>query len=380
MMGIGGGTFSVMTLTLFNTPIHRAVGTAALLGLVIAVPATIAFIVTGFNDVRLPPGSLGYVNLIGLMFVAPTTVLCAPLGAKLAHGISAKRLSMLFGLFLLIAAGRLAFAQEVLEPDPPFDCYSCAEWNQPQPPFHIFGNTYYVGVAGISVVLIDAGSELLLIDGGLSQSAEIVADNIRKLGFDPLKISTIAVSHAHYDHVGGVNALQKYTGAQVLSSEQGARALRAGDLMQDDPSYGHGFENRSFPAVQNVEVIADGVALSVGNTSIINIYTPGHTPGGMSWTWNTCEEQRCLDIVYADSISAASAQEYRFTTGLGDALNASAERIASLDCDILLVTHPFLFEMKEKYTQGPEAFIDDRACKDYGQKSLEQLLERLASE
>ena len=125
MMGIGGGTFSVMTLTLFNTPIHRAVGTAALFGLVISVPGTIAFIVTGFNDVRVPPGSLGYVNLIGFALIAPATVLCAPLGAKLAHGISAKRLSMLFGLFLLIAAGRLAFAQEALEPDPPFDCYSC---------------------------------------------------------------------------------------------------------------------------------------------------------------------------------------------------------------------------------------------------------------
>ncbi len=380
MMGIGGGTFSVMTLTLFNTPIHRAVGTAALLGLVISVPGTIAFIVTGFNDVRVPPGSLGYVNLIGLAFIAPTTVLCAPLGAKLAHGISAKRLSMLFGLFLLIAAGRLAFSQEALEPDAPFDCYSCDEWNQPQPPFHIFGNTYYVGVAGIAVILIDAGSELVLIDGGLSQSAEIVADNIRELGFDPLKVSTIAVSHAHYDHVGGVNALQKYSGAQVLSSEHGVRALRAGDLMPDDPLYGHGFDNRSFPAVQNVDVIADGDVQHVGNTAIVGIYTPGHTPGGMSWTWNTCEEQRCLDIVYADSISAVSADEYSFTTGLGEQLNASAERIASLDCDILLVTHPFLFEMKEKHAQGRESFIDASACKDYGQKSLEQLQERLASE
>ncbi len=380
MMGIGGGTLSVTTLTLFNTPIHRAVGTAALFGLVISVPGTIAFIVTGFNDVRLPPGSFGYVNLIGLALIAPTTVLFAPLGAKLAHGISAKRLSMLFGLFLLIAAGRLAFAEEVLEPDPPFDCYSCDEWNQPQSPYHIFGNTYYVGVAGISVILIDAGSELLLIDGGLPQSAAIVVENIRKLGFDPHKISTIVVSHAHYDHVGGVNALQKYTGARVLSSEQGARALRAGDLMQDDPLYAYGFENRSFPAVKNVEVIADGDAHHVGNTSIVSIYTPGHTPGGMSWAWNTCEEERCLEVVYADSISTAAAKEYRFATGLGDELRASAERIAALDCDILLATHPFVIEMQEKVALGRESFIDDSACNDYGQKSLERLQERLASE
>jgi uncharacterized membrane protein YfcA len=110
MMGIGGGTFSVMTLTLFNMPIHRAVGTASLFGLAISLPGTLAFIVTGFGDSRLPMASLGYVNLLGLILIAPTTVLCAPLGAKLAHSFSPKRLSMLFGLFLLIAAGRLALA------------------------------------------------------------------------------------------------------------------------------------------------------------------------------------------------------------------------------------------------------------------------------
>ncbi len=120
MMGIGGGTFSVMSLTLFNQPIHRAVGTAALFGLVISLPGTLGFIVTGFNDTRLPPGSLGYVNLIGVALIAPATVLAAPLGAKLAHKFSARRLSLLFGLFLIIAAGRLAFAAEDLQSDPPF--------------------------------------------------------------------------------------------------------------------------------------------------------------------------------------------------------------------------------------------------------------------
>jgi len=109
MMGIGGGTFSVMTLTMFNQTIHRAVGTAALIGLIISLPGTIGFIVTGIGDTRLPPGSLGYVNLIGFALIAPATVLCAPLGAKIAHGYSHRKLSMLFGVFLIIASGRLFF-------------------------------------------------------------------------------------------------------------------------------------------------------------------------------------------------------------------------------------------------------------------------------
>ena len=109
MMGIGGGTFSVMTLTMFGVPIHRAVGTAALFGLVISLPGTLGFIVTGYSDTRVPAGSLGYVNLIGFALIAPATVLAAPLGARLAHAFSARKLSMAFGFFLIIASLRLFY-------------------------------------------------------------------------------------------------------------------------------------------------------------------------------------------------------------------------------------------------------------------------------
>ena len=109
MMGIGGGTFSVMTLTLFNEPIHRAVGTAALFGLVISLPGMLGFVAAGWGDPRIPPGSLGYVSLIGFACIAPATVLAAPLGAKLAHGFSARRLNMLFGAFLILASLRLFY-------------------------------------------------------------------------------------------------------------------------------------------------------------------------------------------------------------------------------------------------------------------------------
>ena len=109
MMGIGGGTFSVMTLTMFGVPIHRAVGTAALFGLVISLPGTLGFIVTGYSDARVPAGSLGYVNLIGFALIAPATVLAAPLGARLAHAFSARKLSMAFGFFLIIASLRLFY-------------------------------------------------------------------------------------------------------------------------------------------------------------------------------------------------------------------------------------------------------------------------------
>jgi len=107
MMGIGGGTFSVTVLTLCGRPIHQAVGTSALFGLFIALPATAGFIVGGWGNPLLPPASLGYVSLVGFLFIAPATVLAAPVGARIAHGLSRDRLNQVFGVFLLIAAIRM---------------------------------------------------------------------------------------------------------------------------------------------------------------------------------------------------------------------------------------------------------------------------------
>jgi len=107
MMGIGGGTFSVMVMTMFGKPIHRAVGTAALFGLLIAIPGTIGFVVAGWNNALLPPASFGFVSLAGFLLIAPTTVLAAPLGARVAHRLSRRQLNLVFGVFLLVASIRM---------------------------------------------------------------------------------------------------------------------------------------------------------------------------------------------------------------------------------------------------------------------------------
>jgi uncharacterized membrane protein YfcA len=107
MIGIGGGSMSVPVMTLLGEPIHRAVGTAALFGLVIAVPGTVGFMVAGYGNPLLPVGSIGFVNLPGLVLIAPTTVLAAPWGARLAHALDRRQLSILFGVFLLLVAVRM---------------------------------------------------------------------------------------------------------------------------------------------------------------------------------------------------------------------------------------------------------------------------------
>ncbi|MFA7429090.1 MAG: sulfite exporter TauE/SafE family protein [Rhodospirillaceae bacterium] len=107
LMGIGGGTLSVPILTAFAYPIRRAVGTASALGFIIAVPGAIGFILAGLDVPNRPPGSLGYVNLIGFALIVPATMLTAPLGTRIAHAISPALLRRTFALFLLATSLRM---------------------------------------------------------------------------------------------------------------------------------------------------------------------------------------------------------------------------------------------------------------------------------
>jgi uncharacterized protein len=107
MMGLGGGTVGVPTLTLLGVPIHRAVGTAAGLGSAIAIPGAIGLALAGIGVPGRPPGSIGYLNAIGFALIVPTTWLAAPLGARFAHAVSRTALRRGFALALAIVSVRM---------------------------------------------------------------------------------------------------------------------------------------------------------------------------------------------------------------------------------------------------------------------------------
>ena len=100
IMSIGGGVYITTLLTLYGHSIQRAVGTSAGFGPLVAIPGMIGFIWAGWDAAGLPPGSIGYVNLIGFAAIVPTGVLMAPIGARVAHGISRRRLEVILGLFI----------------------------------------------------------------------------------------------------------------------------------------------------------------------------------------------------------------------------------------------------------------------------------------
>lgn len=107
LMGVGAGTIGVPTLVALSVPIHKAIGTAAALGLFIAVPATLGLAFSGFNVPNRPPMSIGYVNLIAFFIMFPLTVFFAPIGVKFAHRINQRLLKIIFGIFLIITSVKM---------------------------------------------------------------------------------------------------------------------------------------------------------------------------------------------------------------------------------------------------------------------------------
>jgi metallo-beta-lactamase class B len=290
----------------------------------------------------------------------------------------------LFAVLAAWAAGPIA-ADEA--PDATPMCKVCAEWNAPQAPFRIHGNTYYVGVAGLSVVLVASDAGHVLIDGALGRSAERVAESLETLGYRIEDVRLIVNSHVHYDHAGGIAELQRRSGATVAASPASASVLERGESGPDDPQYGI---VPPIPVVKDVRVVRDGETLRVGDLALTAHFTPGHTPGGTTWTWSSCEGERCLSFVYADSLAAVSAPDFRYSKSAAypDAV-ADFERsfaaVAALPCDVLITPHPeasALFERLEQRERDgdADAFVNRAACRAYADGARARFRARLDEE
>ena len=295
--------------------------------------------------------------------------------------------SWLLGIIGVVVSSALVQESKKLEPDPPMVCSSCVEWNQEREPFRVYGNTYFVGTAGLSAVLVTSDEGHVLLDGALSQSVPLIDENIRALGFRTEDIRLILSSHEHYDHAGGIAALQRFTGAPVVATPTAAPALEKGGPLPTDPQIGFGVEENAFPAVANVRAAADGEKLRVGALEITAHHTPGHTPGGMTWSWQSCQDGRCLNVVYADSLTAVSAPGYRYTDtpDYVTAFRRTLEKVRGLPCDVLLSTHPVSSGLDgkiERRAKGeqPDPFIDAGACEAYADSALRTLEKRLTEE
>lgn len=257
------------------------------------------------------------------------------------------------------------------------ECSSCAEWNQPQRPFRIHGNTFYVGTHGLGAILVTSPQGHVLIDGGLPESAPLIEANIRELGFRVEDVKLILNSHAHFDHAGGIAALQRASGAQVAASAWSAPVLLRGNSGPDDPQHG---VLLGFPGVQRPQVLPDGHTVRLGPLALVGHLTPGHTPGGTTWAWRSCEGARCLHLVYADSQTPVSADGFLYSRRPEylAGFERSYATLERLPCDVLITPHPSASGLWERVAKGN--LVDTDACRRYAATARQALARRVASE
>jgi metallo-beta-lactamase class B len=266
-------------------------------------------------------------------------------------------------------------------------CADCPVWNEPQQPFRIYGNTYYVGTRGLTSILLTSKAGHILIDGALPESVPQVVANIRALGFRIEDVKLIVNSHVHFDHGGGIAELQRLSGAKVAASPWSVEVLTKSGVGKGDPQFGVIIPVALVP---RADTLSEGQILRVGDIALTAHFTPGHTPGGTSWTWKSCENGRCLNLVYSDSMTAVSADNFRFSdsreypTAVQD-FEKSFAFLRSTPCDILLTSHPDasqLWQRLEGRQRGvrPNPMIAPNACKALAGRAAEQLRRRLESE
>ncbi|MGB7404475.1 MAG: subclass B3 metallo-beta-lactamase [Pacificimonas sp.] len=256
-------------------------------------------------------------------------------------------------------------------------CKPWDKWDKPGPPFRIHGNSYYVGTCGIAAILIAGSDGHVMIDVGTESAADLVAANIATLGFDVADIEILLLSHEHFDHAAGIATLQDRTGASFLASGAAAPVLSSGEAPTRDPQFG---ALDAFPEARVDGILEDGALIELGDIAIRIIETPGHTPGALSYQWNSCDPDGCETIVYANSLSPVSADDYRFSDHLEyiAAYRAGLTRLAQLDCSLLMTPHPSASFLHARIAAGDLTAAP--TCDAYAASISKRLDARLAKE
>lgn len=256
-------------------------------------------------------------------------------------------------------------------------------WADPAPPARIYGDTWYVGTCGITVVLITSKSggrgAHILIDGGPAEAAPLVLANIRRAGFDPRDVRWIVATHEHHDHAGGLAAIQRATGARLAALPAQKASLESGRPSPQDPQAAG---LKAIAPVRVTRTLADGGTLVAGTLTVTAHATPVHAPGSTSWTWRSCAAPgQCRTIAYADSASTISEGAYRFSDHPDRirAIRTALPRIAALPCDILITPHPSQSDLMERFG-GEHPLVDPAACRAYADAARVRFDARLAKE
>lgn len=251
-------------------------------------------------------------------------------------------------------------------------------WEKLFPPFRIFGNLYFVGTEPASVHVIDTGAGLLMLDTGYQHSLYLTLDSMYRLGLDPHDIKYILLTHGHIDHFGAARALKELTGAQLVLGWEDEK-YATGEL---DLSYakelGMEFNETFRPDI----LLRDGDTISLGNTAVTAVATPGHTPGAMSYFFTVTDGTETYRAglhggMGINTLERGFLEKYDLPFTLREDFCNSMLRLNQEHVDIFLGNHMQHNHTGEKYQrllQGDaKAFVNPEEWQPYNLWCIENL-------
>ena len=254
------------------------------------------------------------------------------------------------------------------------------EWNLPQKPFHVIGNIYYVGMAGVSAFLIVTPAGNILTDGGLPESVPFIEKNIQALGFKLSDVKILLNSHAHFDHSGGLAKLKADTGAKFYASTGDKPFLESGHI-----PYGPSAEIDTAP-IHVDRALKDGESFSLGRVTMTANVMPGHTKGCTTWTMPLIDNGVRHKVMFFCSITVAGnplAGTPAYPSIVSD-YRASFARLKKMEADIFFAPHGGQFDMAEKLAKmkpgAPNPFIDAGELQRFAAKAEQDFDKELAKQ
>ena len=241
-----------------------------------------------------------------------------------------------------ILAGLFAVAPAAAQLAPP-------AWTRPMSPFTLIGPIDYVGTEGLAAYLIHTRDGAILIDAPMAENVNNIEYAVRARGVKMREVKYLLLSHAHFDHAGGLAGVKKLTGARLVVGARDARAVSTG-IPPGETNYGV----IRFPAA-SVDVPArDGSKVTLGGVTLTAVSTPGHTPGCTSWKMRIVDKGKPLDVLFACSITVAGNKlvgNKRYP-GIVSDFRQTFAKLEGMQADVVLPFHPESVDLFARAKRG----------------------------
>ena len=236
----------------------------------------------------------------------------------------------------------------------------------PFPPHRIADNLYYVGSKGLASYLITTKQGDILINSGYERTVPIIVGNMLKLGFKPADVKILLNSHAHGDHVAGMQALKELTAGRIYVMEGDDQVMAKG-------GQGQYYYHDTWPPVRINMVLHDGEKVTLGEMTLTAHLTPGHTRGCTTWTFQAKDKGKTYDVVIVGSPNVNPGFQLVHNTDypeIADDYARTFRVLKSLHCDIFLGAHGAYYNLDEKYAALKvgvkyNPFVDPEGYKKY---------------